>query len=196
MLVIQGMQDAYNPLYILTEVQDSSVLHIVIRVESFIFQADEFIWKYQRGNIHRRQCRLNITFVRVLARMLLLFLFPSIFSIYPFMNFVVMDAFDRSDYAILSLVERTIPRTKDRSRVLKTIVNILFLLISSWILITELLHKTCSLPDEVSFYLFLNHVTRLLILLVSYFYSETFNLFIILLMGLRIFLQVITSLSF
>lgn len=53
MLVIQGMQDAYNPLYILTEVQDSSVLHIVIRVESFIFQADEFIWKYQRGNIHR-----------------------------------------------------------------------------------------------------------------------------------------------
>lgn len=71
------------------------------------------------------------------------------------------------DTFFLSFVGRTIPRTKDRSRVLKTIVDILFLLISSWILITELLHKTCRLPDEVSFCLFLNHVTRLLILLVS-----------------------------
>lgn len=36
---------------------------------SYLKEAGEFIWKYQRGN--KRQCRLNITFVRVLA--------PSIF---------------------------------------------------------------------------------------------------------------------
>lgn len=98
--VIQGMQDAYNPLYILTEVQGSSVLFVW--KASYFKEADEFIWKYQREHKRRRQCRLNIIFVRVLAHMLLLFLFPSIFSIYPFMNSVVMDAFDRSGYAILS----------------------------------------------------------------------------------------------
>lgn len=121
---------------------------------SYLKEAGEFIWKYQRGN--KRQCRLNITFVRVLA--------PSIFIPFHLHNLPFYELCCNGKrlidlrYAILSLVERTIPRTKDRSRVLKTI---LFLLISSWISITELLHKTCRLPDEVSFYLF----SRLLILL-------------------------------
>lgn len=89
----ERMQDAYNPLYILTEVQDSSALHIVIRVESFIFEGSGRIymeistWKQTTMPIKYNVCKGSRSYFPFL-----LFLFPSIFTIYPFMNSVVMES--------------------------------------------------------------------------------------------------------
>lgn len=89
----ERMQDAYNPLYILPEVQDSSALHIVIRVESFIFEGSGRIymeistWKQTTMPIKYNVCKGSRSYFPFL-----LFLFPSIFTIYPFMNSVVMES--------------------------------------------------------------------------------------------------------
>lgn len=64
----ERMQDAYNPLYILTEVQDSSALHIVIRVESFIFEGSGRIymeistWKQTTMPIKYNVCKGSRSF--------------------------------------------------------------------------------------------------------------------------------------